>query len=79
MLCLIPLSEGFGQLRSLVTLSLSSCRQLKALPEGFGQLKSLVTLNLTNCRELLALPEGISSLSLPPWPKLTGTLVPPFR
>ena len=28
------LSEGFGQLRSLVTLNLSFCKQLLALPEG---------------------------------------------
>ena len=30
----LPLSEGFGQLRSLVTLNLQSCYALKELPAG---------------------------------------------
>ena len=30
----LPLSEGFGQLRSLVTLDLGGCLKLLALPEG---------------------------------------------
>ncbi len=33
-----PLSEGFGQLKSLVTLSLQNCKQLRALPEGISSL-----------------------------------------
>ena len=31
---LVSLPERFGQLRSLVTLNLSECKQLLALPEG---------------------------------------------
>merc|ERR1711924_534682 len=41
------LSEGFGQLRNLQTLSLCDCRRLRALPAGFGQLRSLVKLDLS--------------------------------
>ena len=33
-LSLIPLSEGFGQLGSLVTLNLGGCWELKELPAG---------------------------------------------
>ena len=47
-----PLSERFGECKSLTKLDLSYCKNLESLPDRCGDFTSLTELNLYECRKL---------------------------
>jgi hypothetical protein len=53
------LSEGFGQLRSLLTLDLTNCFELEALPAGIP--RAYILLPLHFCMTCVRSDRGISS------------------
>ena len=58
----LALSEGFGELASLQTLSLFRCEALESLPEGFGKLANLKDLDVW--QKLKLLPDSFELKSL---------------
>lgn len=59
----MSLPESLGQLKKLKTLSIRSCRGLKALPESLGDLQLLQVLDLQDCCQLAVLPQSCRQLS----------------
>ncbi|KAH9290209.1 hypothetical protein KI387_034326, partial [Taxus chinensis] len=67
---LLQLPKALGQLKSMQTLNLSGCKELKELPESIGELERLEILRLEGCTKLKRLPssfgvlKSLASLSL---------------
>ena len=56
------LPDSIGDLTSLTSLDLSSCKSLVSLPERLGECKSLTSLNLEHCESLVSLPDSFGKL-----------------
>src|SRR5690242_8277672 len=59
---IVGLPDTIGDLPSLVTLSVHSCKRLTSLPDSVGNLKVLASIDLTACENLQRLPDTIGNL-----------------
>ncbi|KAH9569582.1 hypothetical protein CY35_03G140900 [Sphagnum magellanicum] len=57
------LPEELGDLKDLVCLDLTDCRNLQSLPDAVGKLHALKRLNLDGCQMLNYLPSGVVGLT----------------
>jgi leucine-rich repeat protein SHOC2 len=56
------IDPGVGSLSNLVTLNLSSNKNLSAIPQTLGNLKKLETLNLYSCKSITQISDDLSKL-----------------
>jgi hypothetical protein len=57
-LSLITISEGLGNLTSLIKIDLREYSSLTTLPKGLGNLTSLPELNIQGCSSLYNITQG---------------------
>lgn len=59
---ILALPEEFCHLRSLKTLELVNCTEMKSLPDSFGNLTNLESIKLTYAKNLESLPKSFGNL-----------------